>query len=334
MAGPAAGPEHTASPERAAKPTASPEQAEKPAEHKVAAAVLIAPGEVAQAETHERTGFRRYRVPAAIAAAVVLVTAGAVIVARSPHTSSRIPLTSAEINAATRNQAAAWVAQQVTAGVVACDPVMCGALKAHGVPSYDLRALAPDATTPFGSQVVVATAVVRNQFGTRLTSIYAPAVIASFGSGNSRIDVRVITPNGAAAYLSQLRADQQDRRKNSSALLTSPRIATSPTAQGQLADGQVDSRLMLLLSFLAGSSQFDIVGFGDSGPGATAGMPLRSATLTGSMASLRSILAFLHTSQAPYHPSHAQIMQRDGKSELVIEFSAPSPLGLFESPNS
>jgi hypothetical protein len=211
--------------------------------------------------------------------------------------------------------------------------MMCRALKAHGVPAYDLRTLGPNAATLSGSQVVVATAVIRNHFGSRLTSVYAPAVIASFGSGNSRIDVRVIAPNGAAAYLSQLRADQRDRKSSSDALLTSVRIGTSATAQRQLAAGQVDSRLMLLFSFLAGSSQFDVVAFGDSGPGATAGMPLRSATLTGSVASLRSILAYLHTSQAQFHPAHTQIMQRDGRSELVIEFYAPSPLGLFESPN-
>jgi hypothetical protein len=209
---------------------------------------------------------------------------------------------------------------------------MCRALEAHGVAATNLLSLGPNTTTPSGSQVVVATATVRNQFGSRLTSVYAPAVIASFGSGGSRIDVRVIAPNGATAYLSQLRADQRDRKANSNGLLRSPLIAASLTAQRQLAAGQVDSRLMFLLSFLA-PERLDVVAFGDSGPGASAGMPLRSVTLTGGMASLRALVADARTGEtALYVPTHTQIMKRDGRYQLVIEFSAPSPLLLFENP--
>jgi hypothetical protein len=211
---------------------------------------------------------------------------------------------------------------------------MCRALTAHGVPAHDLRTLGPSTATPFGAQVVVATAAIRNQFGTRLTSVYAPAVIASFGSGKARVDVRVIAAQGAPAYLSQLRVDQQQRKAAGAALLTTGSIRTSPSAQQQLATGQVDSRLMLLLSFLTTSSRLDIVAFGDSGPRATAGMPLRSATLTGNAANLQSVLAFLRTPQAQFRPAHTTLIPRGAKSELVIEFAAPSPLQLLQSPNS
>src|SRR5208282_4427340 len=120
--------------------------------------------------------------------------------------------------------------------------------------------------------------------GSRLASDYAPAVIASFGSGKARIDVRVIAPDGASAYLQQLRADQQERKTNGAAMLTTGSVTTSIPAREQLTTGQVDSRLMLLLSFLttSTSSRIDVLAFGDSGPRATAGMPLRSATLIGS----------------------------------------------------
>ena len=320
-----------AKPERPAKPAKVPERAEKPAGLKAAAAVLTAPDKVARPEPRKSAGLRRRRAPAAIAAAAVLLASGSLIVARSLHSSGHTSLTPAQVSTVTRKQAAAWVAQQVTAAMVSCDPVMCRALKAQGVPTHDLLVVGPSTATPFGSQVVVATAAIRNRFGSRLTSVYAPAVIASFGSGNSRIDVRVIAAKGAAAYMSQLRADEQDRRTGGPEMLASPRITTSPMAESQLAAGRVDSRLMLLFSFLTSSNELDIVAFGDSGPGATAGMPLRSATLVGSAADLRSILAFLHTSEAPYRPAHAQIMHRHGRSELEIEFSAPSPLGLFEN---
>jgi hypothetical protein len=210
---------------------------------------------------------------------------------------------------------------------------MCQALKAHGVPTNHLLALGPNNTaSPFGSEVVVATAAIRNQFGSRLASVYAPAVLASFGSGNARIDVRVIAPHGAATYLDQVRADQQLRKSNSAALLTLPGIVISPSATSQLATGQVDSRLIVLLAWLAPTYRLDVVAFGDSGPGSTAGMPLRSVTLTGTTANLRSILAYVRTHEtAVYLPTYAQIIQRTRRSELVMEFSAPSPLELFEN---
>jgi hypothetical protein len=331
---PVAGP--AAVPNRVRKPAASPEQAEKPGERKVAATVLTAPGRVTQPEPGKRTALRRYRVPAAIAAAVVLLAAGSLIVAQSMHTSTHKSLTPAQISAAMRNQAAAWVATQVDAtAIVSCDPVMCRVLTAHGVPAQDLHELEPSATTPLGSQVVVATAAIRNQFGSRLNSVYAPAVIASFGSGKARIDVRVIAPDGAAAFWSQFRADQRERKTNGTALLTTGSVTTSTPAREQLTTGQVDSRLIVLLSFLAPAFRLDVVAFGDSRSSATAGMPLRSLTLTGGKANLRSILVYVRTHEtAPYIPEYTQITRHDGTPELLIEFSAPSPLGVFNPPNS
>ncbi len=269
-----------------------------------------------------------------IAAAVVLVVGGgSLALTRLGHAPSRAPAASPA--AATRNQAAAWVAQQVaTSAVISCDPTMCLALKAHGVPTYDLLTMEPNTANPFGSQVVVATAVIRSLFGSRLTSDYAPAVIASFGSGKARIDVRVVAPQGAA-YLSQLQTDQQARKTAGTALLESGRVTAPATARQQLASGQVDSRLMLVLSDLTTSlSQLSIAAFGDSGPGATAGMPLRSATLTGSAASLDTIAAFLATPQAPFRPLHTEMTLYQGQPALVIEFAAPSPLQVFGSPTS
>jgi hypothetical protein len=269
-----------------------------------------------------------------VAAAVALVAGGSLALARLGHAPSRAPVISRA--SAMRNQAAAWVAQQVTpSAIISCDPAMCLALKAHGVPTFDLLTMEPNTASPLGSQVVVATAAIRSLFGSRLAAVYAPGVIASFGSGNARIDVRVIAPQGAARYLTQLRTDQQARKTNGVALLTSGRVATSAAARQQLASGEVDSRLMVVLSFLTTSPiRLHVVSFGDSGPGATAGMPLRSATLVGSAASLRSIVASLNTPQAPFRPSRTEMTQDDGQPALVIEFAAPTPLQVFGSPTS
>ena len=98
------------------------------------------------------------------------------------------------------DEAAAWVASEVSASaILACDPVMCSVLARHGVPAPDLLVLRPGAAVPLGSALVVATAAVRAMAGARLTAVYAPQTLASFGSGAARIDVRVVAPDGAPA---------------------------------------------------------------------------------------------------------------------------------------
>ena len=108
--------------------------------------------------------------------------------------------------------------------MVACDPVMCQVLAAHGVPSRLLDPLGPATASPLRSEIIVATARVRAQFGNLLSSVYAPAVLASFGSGPARIEIRQTAPHGAAAYRAMLRADLLRRRMSGAELLHSSRI--------------------------------------------------------------------------------------------------------------
>ena len=117
-------------------------------------------------------------------------------------------------------EAANWIAGQVAASaIVACDPAMCAALHADGLPATRLLVLGTATADPLGSDVVVATLAVRNQFGTRLQSVYAPVVIASFGTGAGRIDIRAIAPDGTAAYRGcpRRRPPQPDLRGQSAA---------------------------------------------------------------------------------------------------------------------
>jgi hypothetical protein len=66
------------------------------------------------------------------------------------------------------------------------------------------------------------------------------------------------------------------------------------------------------------------------GPGASAGIPLRSVTLAASAARLRSMLVQVVRSAAgSFRPVHTEITRSGGQSVLVIEYDAPSPLGLF-----
>ncbi len=182
--------------------------------------------------------------------------------------------------AAVRAEAAAWVARQVSSdAIVACDPAMCAVLQSHGVAAGNLLVLRPEASDPLGSDVVAATAAVRSQFGARLADVYAPAVIASFGSGQLRIDVRAVAPDGAAAYQTALAADLVARRNAGSQLLRNPQLTVSAPARDDLASGDVDPRLLITLAALAATGPVQVTAFGDGGPGASAGPPMRSAEL-------------------------------------------------------
>jgi hypothetical protein len=275
---------------------------------------------------------------ALIAAAVVVVAAGASAIAVSSSHGPKRPGRVLSPAATARAEAAAWVAQQVDrTSTVACDPVMCRALSAHGIAAGRLLVLGSAAQDPLHSAVVVATAAVRSEFGDKLSSVYAPAVIASFGSGNARIDVRVTTPDGAAAYWAALRTDLQARKLSGTYLLSSPRITASASARRQLLAGQVDTRLLIVISALAGRRPFDIVAFADSGPGATSGMPMRSADLaeSGGAASMRAILAELPVSLPSwFRTAHTETTRFGGRTVLQIEFPAPGPLGLISPQGS
>jgi hypothetical protein len=238
-------------------------------------------------------------------------------------------------SAATRDEAATWIAGQVAASaIVACDPAMCAALAADGLSATRLVVLGTAAADPLGSDIVVATLAVRNQFGTRLQSVYAPVVIASFGTGAGRIDVRAIAPDGAAAYRAALTADRRSRISAGSQLLRNPRIMVAAGARKALSSGDVDPRLLMILAALAAQQPVRITSFGDTSPGAGSA-PLRSVQIAplGSgakaKASLRSMLSFIDAQRQPFQPLRAGL---GGSSVLTVEYAAPSPLGLLGGP--
>lgn len=241
--------------------------------------------------------------------------------------------------AAARQQTAAWVASQAAADtIVACDPVMCAALQARGVPASRLLVLPPGGADPLGSDLVVATPAVRGQFGARLASVYAPAVLAAFGSGAARIEVRAVAPDGAAAYRTQLAADLRARRADGALMLHNRHVRVTAAARAALGGGEVDDRLLVTLATLADLHPLDIIGFGPPGPGASAGVPLRTAYIAGAAppgarpASLASLRTVLRAQRPPYLPSSIQTVQiSPGRVVLRVTYPAPSPLGLLGS---
>jgi hypothetical protein len=229
-----------------------------------------------------------------------------------------------------RTQAARWIAQEVSpAAVVSCDPAMCSVLQAHGVPAGRLLILLLAAADPLGSDVVVATPAVRSQFGERLISVYAPEVIASFGTGAARIDSRAIAADGARAYQAALAADRAARIAAGRQLLRNHRISASKAARAALIAGDVDPRLLATLAALAAQQPVSIADFADPSPGAP-DVPLRSAEISASAPSrLRPMLSFLHAQRTPYQPARIlTIPAAGGKLAIRIEYGAPGPLGL------
>ena len=241
-------------------------------------------------------------------------------------------LTSKALAAATasRQQAAAWVATQVSHGViVSCDSLMCAALQQRGFPVADLTALGAAAGDPLGSGIVISTTAVRSQLGTSLATVYAPDVIASFGTGSSLVQVRVVTPGGAAAYVSAERADMQARQLAGHQLAGNPNIQAPGAAKAELESGRVDSRLLITLAALAAGFRIQIQDFSDGGPGGGSTAPLRQlAVISSSATYLNELLAFLDAQRPPLLAIVSQ--HRQGATTTVqIHFTAPSPTGLL-----
>ena len=247
------------------------------------------------------------------------------------------PGTSQELaaEAAARTQAVAWILQQVSrAAVVSCDPQVCTDLASRGFPSANLLTLGPESTDPLGSALVVATATVRNQFGSHL-AVYAPAIIASFGTGNARIDIRWAYPGGAKAYRAALPAALRVRKAADAQLLTNSNIGLSATARAQLLSGQVDPRLPLLIVIMAHSHPLRIVDFASKSPGGGPASLLRSvdlATADGAAQLTRTAyLTWMHrfigAQRAQYRPAWSrQVTLGTGQAVLRIGYDAPSPL--------
>jgi hypothetical protein len=247
--------------------------------------------------------------------------------AQSPVRSSAV--TSSPVDAATtaRDQAATWVVGQVSrAAIVACDPAMCAALAQRGVPSGNLLVLGPGTGDPLGSDVVLGTAAVRGLFGGRLAGVYAPDVLASFGTGPARVDVRIVAPDGTAVYQRALAADLRSRQAAGLQLLRDPGLAATPAARAALTAGRVDARLLITLAALAAGEPIRVTGFGAADPGASPGLPLRTAEFAASGPEARRMIAFLRAQRSPYQPAQVSL----AGSVLTVGFAAPAPLGLLQ----
>jgi hypothetical protein len=288
----------------------------------------------------------RWRVLTLVVAAAVLLGAGAIgiaLIRGSPAPAAAgggsVPTPPAiQAAAAAHTAAARWIAAQVSAdAIVSCDPQMCAQLQAQGIAGGRLLPLGGSNPAPLGSDLIVSTAAVRSEFGARLSSVYAPVVLASFGTGSAQTAVRVVAADGAAAYLRNLRTDVVARAAAASELLQNPRLHASAPARRALAVGQVDSRLLTAFAALATMHTVDVVDFPAAASGASPGMPLRTADIAPAGPGIRqppntvaSLARFLRNQLAPFRPASITIVRlASGRPVLRVEYGAPSPLGLL-----
>jgi len=243
----------------------------------------------------------------------------------APHLSAAGPAeAAAAAQAQAQAQAATWIAGQVSGNAtIACDQAMCAALQARGVTAGRLVPLSPGSADP-GSATLMVTASASD-------SQYAPAVIATFGSGPERVEVRATEPGGAGAYESALRADLQARMSAGAQLLRNDRIRFTTQDAAQLRAGEVDTRVLATLAALSSQYPFTVTAFLDAAPGAA--LLYRGVIITGAgRTELNSALALVQAQQQPYLPVYAAIVHPDaGQAALIIEFAAPSPLGLLSA---
>jgi hypothetical protein len=225
---------------------------------------------------------------------------------------------------AARTQAATWVAGQVSsAETIGCDPLMCAALRAHGVAASRLVPSGPAGPGAVGADVVV---------GSGSAAGDAPVLLASFGSGASVVEVRTAPPGGSVAYQRAVAADLTARRAAGTQLLHSQRVQVDGQAAGQLQTGQVDTRLLIMLAMLASQHPWRVTGFSADSPGLPlTEAPFRQVVITGPDAGdLTASLALVRAQRAPYQPAQAAIVRLPGgQLALRIDFAAPGPLGLL-----
>jgi hypothetical protein len=201
-----------------------------------------------------------------------------------------------------------------------------------------LRVQWPGSGNLSGCDIVVATPVLQSQLGSKLDSVYAPGIIARFGSGDRQIVIRAAAPHGAAVYRSAFATDLTERKAAGATFAYNGRASAelSTVEKKQLAGGRIDSRLMVLVADLETRHLVRVEAFGDASPGVTeTTAPLRSADLAITSNAVKQSLLTEIKEEAKhwpqYRPAHVHTLPLPtGQMTLRIEFAAPGPLLLLE----
>ena len=291
------------------------------------------------------TGRARWRWRAAALLTVIALVAGASELAFAlsrPGASIGGPPggnagTSPQVTAAdrARTQAINWILSQVSrTAIVSCDSLIYADLVRKGFPASNLMRLGQMSAGPNGSDLVVATAAVRAQFKWRLAGVWAPAVLASFGSGSARIDIRLVPYGGATAYPAAARSALRARKVADSELLKNRNIMFPATARVALRRGELDPRLSALFAFMAAGHPLRIVDFPNQAPGLGPASFMRWVDFATAVpqahlrpaAYVRWMRSMIASQRTQYLPAWVQVTSHNGQTVLRVGYGAPSPL--------
>ncbi|GAA3737151.1 hypothetical protein [Salinactinospora qingdaonensis] len=198
------------------------------------------------------------------------------------------------------------------------------------------RAKNPDATDWRAHDLVVETAAMRAPAGDAAPVRQALAdsrPLAEFGSGEERVTVRRVLPEGTAVAEERRAADLAARERVGAQLADTSALELTEAAEEALRAGEVDARLLTVLPLLADEHTLSIAGFPRE-PVEPADAPRRTVRLTavdgepaGADANAHLVDGWLATQPEALQPLTVTATEPGG--ELDITYPAPSPTGLL-----
>jgi hypothetical protein len=237
------------------------------------------------------------------ACAVGVLAAGGVttyvLAHRSPtHSATPQPTTSAPVR-----QAETWIRGNVprTASLRA-DSTVAADLVSAGYSGVRLD-------VPFGSagSFLVTTAENRARTARNLAHVAArisSLPVATFGSGQQRVDVSLLVAGSARSLPSRLSRERVERTAADRSLLSNPRLAVPATLRPWLVGGRLDLRAATVIALLAARTDVHVVQISLDPAEAAAARRARTVALAVTdRAALTEVLRALPTSYAPTRAS-------------------------------
>ena len=152
--------------------------------------------------------------------------------------------------------------------------------------------------------------------------------VATFGTGQDRVDVLRVDKRGTEVLAAQTTADRNARLSAGRALAANPALALSDRARQLLADGQVDGRLLGTIATALTSGPVSVTDFPGVAAEDIAGQPRRQATFAGS----DRIEAFYRDQLPLYRPGVVTTAPDGSVAVSYPPTSAPGVLGELTAP--
>jgi hypothetical protein len=165
--------------------------------------------------------------------------------------------------------------------------------------------------------------------GQTRVAIASSTVVASFGVGGGRVEVREVDARGPDAAAGRTAAAEQASSEAGRQLLTSRSIRLSPDAAQQVVSGDVDGRLLSTLVGLSGQHSLTVGSFTDPDAGGLFPNRLRQVSVLvvdgvlvqDQSPQVTSVTNWLAAQTDPFRPGAVAVHG----NELLIRFRLPGP---------